>query len=237
MKEKQKRALSAEKNRIKQEREQTIIEIEAEKGNVPAVIEEEIRKQEVEAVEKAMSKSPSENKQVQGAPVVPAEAPKSSVDLFNEIISSVNPKDLEKAEAIGFPIKKLMLLMGTMTTEIQQIAVTIPNVIKDKMNEAIKEAQDRQKTQIQATPEGGAPQSGGMLSQAGDIMGLISKFAGGGGGDSELTDLGNQFAKQVLTKAIADVTNPKPSIAERVGEEVLLKFAARKAAEAVEAVK
>lgn len=188
-----------------------------------------------------MENTPSEPVQtppeVQGAPVVPAEAPKSSVDLFNEIVAGVNPKDLEKAEALGFPIKKLVLLMGTMATEIQQIAITIPNVIKDKMNEAIKEAQDRQRTQIQATPEGGVQQSGGMLSQAGDIMGLIKQFAGGSSGDSELTDLGNQFAKQVLTKAIADVTNPKPSIAERVGEEVLLKFAARKAAEAVEAVK
>ena len=176
--------------------------------------------------------------EVQGSPVVPVEAPKSSVDLFNEIVAGVNPKDLEKAEALGFPIKKLVLLMGTMATEIQQIAVTIPNVIKDKMNEAIKEAQERQRTQIQAAPEGATlPSGGGMLGQASEVMGLISKFASAGGGDSELTDLGNTFAKSVLTKAIADVTNPKQSIAEKIGEEVLLKFAARKAAEAVEAVK
>ena len=190
----------------------------------------------VPSAENAPSEPAQAPPEVQGAPVVPMEAPKSSAELFNEIVAGVNPKDLEKAEALGFPIKKLVLLMGTMATEIQQIAVTIPNVIKDKMNEAIKEAQERQRTQIQATPEGGAPQSGGgMLGTTGEVMSLISKFTGGG--DSELTDLGNQFAKQVLSKAIADITNPKPSIAERVGEEVLLKFAAKKAAEAVEAVK
>ena len=182
------------------------------------------KQKHVPSAENAPSETAQASPQVPSAPVVPMEAPKSSAELFNEIVAGVNPKDLEKAEALGFPIKKLVLLMGTMATEIQQIAVTIPNVIKDKMNEAIKEAQERQRTQIQATPEGVAPQSGGgMIGQVGEVMGLIREAIkeGGGSDDFGLSGILKESIVAGIKEDLAFSRVVKRKFMEKLGVEVV----------------
>lgn len=135
----------------------------------------------------------------------------------------IPPKVLEQAKALGIDLKQVVDWAQSVEARFNFIAQNL-----EAMQPLVELSKRVQEAQANPQAPVANPQPGGF--NLGALMQFLPQLLGGGGGDSELASLGNQYGKLVLKQAIENVG--KPSIEEKIGEAVLEGFIRKKSGEA-----
>ena len=119
---------------------------------------------------------------------IPSEQPQEG-DAEAPVIDlkDFDPKKLEFLEESGVPLKKLVDWVNTTDATLRAIKENLPQQVQTAMEQAIANAQRKQRIEYaQAVADGKVRQGGGGIG-LGDILRLVG--GGGGGGDAELLTL------------------------------------------------
>lgn len=169
-------------------------------------------------------------KKPKNAQPVTEETPELSDDNVEEDLITPEPQQPKPEPPLS--IEGVAMRQAQLEKEVQegfnQLIERLTPVIQ--LSDQLAARQQQQKTEGQE----GQPQR----TQANGLMGALMELAqlaksfglsGGSSGDTELAQLGNQYGKLVLKRAIEDIN--KPSIQEQIGEAVLERFVSKKSKE------
>ena len=151
-------------------------------------------------------------------------------------------KGMAKAAGINLEsIEEMAPRMNEWASSVEQrlnvILAAIPNIPAETVRYLQQEAaKQRAEMQQRAQQQPQQAQAGDMMGQIGTLAQMGKELGIFGNTSNPFQEKMERFMGAIMDKGLNDIISPKASIAERVGEEVLLKFASRRAAEAAEAV-
>ena len=141
-------------------------------------------------------------------------------------ISKVDPEKIKMAEEFGIPVVELAQWAETVEARLVAIQEKMPQQIKTAMNEAIKEAQQRQVEAMKNLPTGAG---GGDKVGLGQIIGLLSG-GGGGGMDEEMVRLNKDILRESLT-----AMRRRSDLTEKLVDAIVTRVASKAAGDITEA--
>lgn len=147
---------------------------------------------------------------VQDAEVKRLEVPNSS-EILKGLTDKIPKDKLKMAEKLGIPIEELLTWASVVSNELEAIKTNLPNEIKKKMAEAIKEGQQAQLQQI-AERQKANPQSqvGGMdIGALKDLGPLLQLIGGGGGASDPYSEIGKTVVNEVIPTIFQEIFKVK----------------------------
>ena len=156
--------------------------------------------------------------------VVPSEQPQEGVAQAPVIsLEDFDPKKVAMAEEMGIPIKKLVDWVNVTEVRLQILAKSMPNQeqMTKAMEQAIQNAQQRQREEYAKAVADGTISKGGGGGGIGEAIKFFKEIGGGGGGQDEemmkltkemmrvnidamRTDIG--FSKAIKNALVAKIT-------------------------------